>query len=177
MTAYNLKRKDYTNSLWVARLALKCPAGFTLEKNKYWKHWWKTERGWWWEEGMEELVLEWEEVQMRDREPGKQNKRPWNKDRKLCSVRETETLGEMEKRQISAAPELRGLRSLALLPITEKSSSAGIQCCWATAERKVSSKSKERRGLGDEWGSNVKRGTEDEGSSGFCFDTVKEKMC
>lgn len=111
---------------------------------------------------MEELVLEWEEVQMRDREPGKQNKRPWNKDRKLCLVKKTETLGEMEKRQISAAPELRGLRSLALLPITEKSSSAGIQCCWATTERKVSSKSKERRGLGDEWGSNVKKGTEDD---------------
>lgn len=33
---------------------------------------------------------------------------------------EGETLGEMEKRQISAAPEPRGLRSLALLPITDK---------------------------------------------------------
>ena len=53
--------------------------------------------------------------------------------------------GEMEKRRISAAPQLRGLRSLALLPITEDSSSAGIHRCWATTRRKVS-KREERCG-------------------------------
>ena len=32
MIAYNLRRKDYTNSLCRARLGLKHPAGFTLKK-------------------------------------------------------------------------------------------------------------------------------------------------
>lgn len=35
MTAYNLRRKDYTNSFCIARLGLKRPAGFTLKKNNY----------------------------------------------------------------------------------------------------------------------------------------------
>lgn len=32
IVAYNLKRKDYTNSLCIARLGLKHPAGFTLKR-------------------------------------------------------------------------------------------------------------------------------------------------
>lgn len=51
------------------------------------------------------------------------DKGPWNGDGKQLLVRERDREGKTEKRQISAAPQLRGLRSLALLPITKDFSS------------------------------------------------------
>lgn len=56
---------------------------------------------------MEELVLEWEEVQMRDREPGKQNKGPWNKDRKLWCERQRDTGRNGEKTDICSTRAAR----------------------------------------------------------------------
>lgn len=69
---------------------------YAKEKNNSWKQKWngesETERRWWWEEGgtkpLEELVLESGEAQMRYTETGRQNKRPWNEDRKQCWVTE-----------------------------------------------------------------------------------------
>ena len=87
--AYNLRGKDYTNSLSLhSQIGPEAPCWFyAKEKHNYWKQRWDgksaTERGW--REGgtkqLEGRVRE-REVKMRDTEAGRQNKAPWNGDRK-----------------------------------------------------------------------------------------------